>query len=58
MRITVGAENLTKLFSGEKKLEVPSFQRNYSWRSQEIELFVGDYKRAEARELATSSPIG
>lgn len=58
MRITVGAENLTKLFSGEKKLEVPSFQRNYSWRSQEIDLFVDDLKRAaEARESHFFGPI-
>ena len=58
MRITVGAENLTKLFSGEKKLEVPSFQRNYSWRSQEIDLFVDDLKRAaEAREPHFFGPI-
>lgn len=58
MRITVGAENLTKLFSGEKKLEVPSFQRNYSWRSQEIELFVDDLKRAaEAREPHFFGPV-
>ena len=46
MRITVGAENLTKLFSGEKRLEVPSFQRNYSWRSQEIDQFIDDLKAA------------
>ena len=58
MRITVGAENLTKLFSGEKKLEVPSFQRNYSWRLQEIDLFIDDLKRAaEAREPHFFGPI-
>lgn len=58
MRITVGPENLTKLFSGEKKLEVPSFQRNYAWRSQEIDLFVDDLKRAaEMREPHFFGPI-
>lgn len=42
MRISVGPEDLTKLLSGGTKLEVPSFQRNFSWGRNEIDQFIDD----------------
>lgn len=52
MRISVGPEDLTKLLSGGTLLEVPSFQRNFSWGPPEIEQFFDDLLASGASRSA------
>ena len=42
MKISVGPESLAELLNGSTLLDVPSFQRNYSWRRDEIDQFLTD----------------
>ena len=46
MKINVGPESLAELLNGSTVLDVPSFQRNYSWRRDEIEQFLTDISEA------------
>ena len=51
MQITTGAYNLLSLFSerGTATVSVPSFQRNYSWTTPQVEQFLSDVYTSAAR---------
>lgn len=60
MQITTGASNLLNLFSerGTASVSVPSFQRNYSWTSTQVEQFLSDiYSSATDNEPHFWGPI-
>ena len=42
MKIEVGAKTVSELFIDDKLLSVPSFQRNYSWETENTEQFFAD----------------
>lgn len=42
MQIQSNSESLSILFSGQKQIVVPEFQRNYAWGSDQIDSFLKD----------------
>lgn len=42
MKLQSNPESLSILFSGQKVLEVPDFQRNYAWEADQIDAFLRD----------------
>ena len=42
MKIDVGPNTVSKLFSDDMVLTVPSFQRNYTWETSNTEQFLND----------------
>ncbi len=58
MEIKSGQKNLKKLFDGAVEVEVPSFQRNYVWKPENVERLLSDaIDAAEANDLHFFGPI-
>lgn len=58
MKIDVGANTVSKLFSDDMVLSVPSFQRNYTWETSNTEQFLNDvFASAKSGEPHFYGPI-
>ena len=58
MKIDVGANTVSKLFSDDMVLTVPSFQRNYTWETSNTEQFLNDvFASAKSGESHFYGPI-
>lgn len=42
MRIEASEKSLLEIFSGSNKFSVPDYQRNYAWKADQIDAFLGD----------------
>jgi hypothetical protein len=58
MEITVGPKNLQVLFMGNQRIEVPSFQRGYSWGKEQVNEFLDDLEASiEDKEPHFYGPV-
>jgi hypothetical protein len=49
MKIDAGPTNLKELFDGDKLVEIPSFQRNYVWKNENVRQLLADAVEAGER---------
>jgi uncharacterized protein with ParB-like and HNH nuclease domain len=58
MQLSSNKQNLTSLFSGSSQLVVPAYQRNYSWTSGQVDIFLADlFHGAETGESHFFGPL-
>lgn len=58
MKIHPGPESLTKLFEGDVEVSVPSFQRNFVWKQEQLKQYLDDlFVAAESDDTHFFGPI-
>jgi hypothetical protein len=58
MKIYPGPESLTKLFEGSVEVSVPSFQRNFVWKQEQLKQYLDDlFGAAETDDTHFFGPI-